>query len=429
MKDVDAACAAGADTFEPWLKKAGMHPFRRNNRGHFQTVGVTVDGSLCDITPFRGDSGTLEEDLALRDFTINAMAAPADQFDLSHVIDPFGGIRDLQDRLLNTPSDPVALLEEDPLRVMRAVRFSHHYGLVVHPRLLKAMEATAHLVTFERLSGERIRDEVLRTLDTLNPSEVIRFYERIGVLANLFPEIHAMKGMEQNTAQHHKDVFEHTLLVMDNAARIKKDPAFILGALLHDAGKVKTRKLTKKGWTFYNHDIVSTGITSRVMKQLHMPKKERDLVVNVVAHHMRLYNYSEEWSDAAVRRVVRELGDHFDDIMLMSQADITGQNEKSRRRKMKKVDAFVDRVNQLKREEINQPRVPIDGNRVMELLDVTPHKGGGGPLIGAAMGYLKQMVIDGALDPDDVEKAEEIVKSGVWKDGLPEVKMPPRAQG
>ena len=428
LKDVDAACRASAETFEPWLAKAGFKPFRRNNKGVFQTVGVVVDGVLFDITPFRSEDHTLETDLSLRDFTINAMAAPATGLEISRVIDPFGGLRDLNNHLLNTPSEPLAILTDDPLRVLRAVRFCLHFGLTAHPRLIEAMQQTAPLVSFERLSGERLRDELLIIFNTAAPSEVIRFFDRIGVLENLFPEIHAMKGMAQNAQQHHKDVFEHTLLVMDNAARLRQDAVFILGALLHDAGKVKTRRLTEKGWTFYNHDLVSTGIANRVMKQLVMPKKERDLVVNVVAHHMRLYNYSDEWTDTAVRRVVRELGDHFEDIMLMSRADITGQNPRSRERKQRKVDQFMDRVAHLKREEINKPRSPIDGNRVMQLLGIEPHRGGGGPQVGEVMNHLKQLVIDGVLDPDDTPRAEEIVTSGAWKNPIPDA-APPRSHG
>lgn len=416
IKDLDATTLANEKEIEAWMEEARFFPFRKNNRGDFQTISLKADDLVCDITPFRGPLQTLEDDLGLRDFTLNAMAIPADDFQLGNLVDPFGGVKDLQDRILDTPNDPDLILKDDPLRVLRAARMATKFGLETHPRLLKALEEAAPMVNFDRLSPERIRDEVLAGLDSEKPSDLIRYYDRIGVLPMLFPEISAMKGMEQNTKVHHKDVFEHTLLVMDNAAGIKKDPFFILGALLHDAGKVKTRRLSEKGWTFYNHDIVSTGIASRVTKQLLLGKKDRDLVVNVVAHHMRLYNYSEDWTDTAVRRVVRELGDHFEDIMLMSKADITGQNPKARERKMRKVDAFMSRVNRIEMESIQKPKPPIDGLRIMELLEVTPHKGGGGPLVGLAMNYLKQMVIDGELATDDVEKAEEIIRSGVWRD-------------
>lgn len=376
----------------------------------FGTIGLIFDGRTVEITTFRSEQyvprsrkptvtfGTsLDGDLARRDFTINAIA-----YDVIHnrLIDPFQGVRDLKARLIRAVGDPYHRFDEDPLRLLRAVRFAAQLKFTIEPETARAIHACRDRLG--TVSQERIADEMNKLLLSPNPAYGIRLLVKLGLAEVVLPEIMPLVGLDQGDRQH-KDVLEHTLGVLENSP-----PELTLrwAALLHDLGKPHTKALKDGKIHFYGHEIVSADMAREILSRLRMDRQTINKVVKLVRMHMRLNLYEPTWTDGAVRRLIRESGDEFDELLTLSGADITSHRPQKIEAAMSRVEELRERARQLiEAENVRQLSSPLDGHELMSIFALPP-----GPWIREVKDYLLTKVLDGELEPDDKAKAEELAK-------------------
>ncbi len=367
----------------------------------FGTVGVLKDGHWLEITTFRSERypedsrhpqvvpvATIEADLSRRDFTINAMALklPSPEF-----VDPFGGLADLADKRLRTPLTPEESFSDDPLRMLRAARFVAQLDVTPSPELVEAMEAQRGRLAI--VSAERIRDELVKMLASPGASKGLDLTVETG-LADLFlRELPALR-LEQDPIHRHKDVYRHTLAVLDKL--IASDPGpepdieVRLAGLLHDIGKPATRRFEDGKVSFHHHEVVGAQMAERRLRDLRFPKDTIDTVVQLIEMHLRFHTFRMGWSDSAVRRYVRDAGPLLDDLNRLVRADCTTRNRFKARQLEAAIDELEERIARLAAEEdLKRIRPPLDGNDVMSHLGLKP-----GPPVGEALGYLLELRLE-----------------------------------
>jgi poly(A) polymerase len=379
----------------------------------FGTIGVQKHGLRIEITTFRAEAydgvtrnpvvsfGTnLLEDLERRDFTINAMAVSVP----GHVFtDPYGGVADLAARMIRTPAAPSSSFGDDPLRMLRAARFAAKLRFTVDPAVIEAMHAMA--ADLDRITAERIRDEFTKLLCGADPVAGLRLLVDTGLADRFIPEISGLK-LEIDEHAQHKDVYEHTLIVVQNAVRLEGDagPDFTLrmAALMHDVGKPATKDVGRDGRvSFHHHEVVGARLTKARMKALRYPKDVTADVVELVALHLRFYGYGRgEWTDSAVRRYVTDAGDLLPRLHKLTRSDVTTRNRRKAAGLAADYDALEERIARLQaQEDLARVRPDLDGNAIMELLGIPP-----GPIVGQAWKYLKDLRLDrGPLSRDEAE--------------------------
>jgi poly(A) polymerase len=364
----------------------------------FGTVGARREDRVLEITTFREEvyaeehrrpavtfGRDLRTDLSRRDFTVNAMAIrlPEGEF-----VDPFGGVKDLAAKRLDTPLDPEIAFSDDPLRMLRAARFAAQLELVPAPRVVRAIEQMHERLSI--VSSERISEELAKLLLGPAPSRGLELVAETGLSDAFVPELSALR-LEQDPVHRHKDVFHHTLAVVEKCER---DLTLRLAALLHDVGKPKTRAITPEGVTFHHHEVVGARMARERLQALRYPSQVVSDVSRLVEMHLRFHGYTE-WSDSAVRRYVRDAGSLLDPLNQLTRADCTTQN----RFKAKKLEALQDdleeRIARLAEEEnLDAMRPPLDGKQVMEHLGVEP-----GPIVGRALEHLMELRLErGPID-------------------------------
>jgi poly(A) polymerase len=379
----------------------------------FGTIGVQKHGLRIEITTFRAEAydgvtrnpvvsyGTsLLEDLERRDFTINAMAVsvPGHAF-----TDPYGGVADLAARLIRTPAGPSSSFGDDPLRMLRAARFAAKLRFTVDPAVIEAMRTMA--ADLDRITAERIRDEFTTLLCGTDPVAGLRLLVDTGLADRFIPEISGLK-LEIDEHAQHKDVYEHTLTVVQNAVRLEGDagPDFTLrmAALMHDVGKPATKDVGRDGRvSFHHHEVVGARLTKQRMKAMKYPKDVTSEVVGLVALHLRFYGYGRgEWTDSAVRRYVTDAGDLLPRLHKLTRSDCTTRNRRKAANLSADYDALEERIARIAEDEdLKRVRPDLDGNAIMELLGVPP-----GPIVGQAWRFLKELRLDrGPLDRDEAE--------------------------
>jgi len=366
------------------------------------TVGARAGDHLIEITTFRKElyreddrhptvtfSDRLEVDLSRRDFTVNAMAVrvPEGEF-----IDPFGGVRDLAAKVLDTPLEPDVSFSDDPLRMLRAARFVASLGLRPAPRVVEAMERMADRLLI--VSPERVRDELSRLLLAPDPTAGLALIVDTGLAQRFLPELPALQ-LEQDPVQRHKDVLRHTFAVV---ARCERRPVLRLGALLHDIGKPATRAFTEDGVQFHHHEVVGARMAEARLKALRYPNEVVADVVKLVEMHLRFHTYRMGWNDAALRRYVRDAGDLLDPLNQLVRADCTTRNPAKAKSLADLQDDFEMRIARLAVEEnLQQIKPPLDGNEIMERLGLPP-----GRLVGEAREFLLNERIErGPIEKDD----------------------------
>ncbi|MDW5328496.1 CCA tRNA nucleotidyltransferase [Plantactinospora sp. KLBMP9567] len=378
----------------------------------FGTIGAQRDGLRLEITTFRAESydqvsrnpvvryGTdLAEDLRRRDFTINAMAVSLPGHDFT---DPHGGLDDLADRVIRTPGTPAESFGDDPLRMLRAARFAAQLRFAVAPEVREAMRAMA--ADLDRITAERIRDEFTKLLCGADPITGLRLLVDTGLADRFLPELSGLK-LEIDEHAQHKDVYEHTLIVVSNAVRLEEEGCdFVLrmAALMHDVGKPATKAVGPDGRvSFHHHEVVGARLTKQRMKALRYPKDVIGQVVALVGLHLRFYGYGRgEWTDSAVRRYVTDAGDLLPRLHKLTRSDCTTRNRRKAAALAADYDALEERIARLAAEEdLARVRPDLDGNAIMELLGVPP-----GPIVGRAWRYLKELRLErGPLDRDEAE--------------------------
>ena len=370
----------------------------------FGTVGAWKDGVKLEITTFRKEvypaddrhphvefGTSLEEDLSRRDFTVNAMAVrlPDRQF-----VDPFGGVKDLAGKRLETPLDPSVAFTDDPLRMLRAARFVAHLGLTPATRVVEAITAMADRLSI--VSAERVRDELSKLLAAPKPAPGLELAVQTGLADRFLPELPALQ-LEQDPVHKHKDVLKHTFVVVERCPPDGGDPTLRLAALLHDIGKPATREITREGVQFHHHEVVGARMAERRLRALRYPNHLIQDVVKLIEMHLRVHSYRMGWTDAAVRRYVREAGPLLDQLNLLVRADATTANPFRAKELARLQDDLEVHIARLAEEEnLAQIRPPLDGNEVMEHLRIQP-----GPLVGRALEYLMEARLDRGPIPKD----------------------------
>jgi poly(A) polymerase len=379
----------------------------------FGTIGVQRGGLRIEITTFRAEAydgvtrnptvayGTsLLDDLKRRDFTINAMAVslPGHEF-----TDPYGGLGDLAAGVIRTPGTPAESFGDDPLRMLRAARFAAKLRFRVDPDVLSAMHDMA--ADLDRITAERIRDEFTKLLTGADPVTGLRLLVDTGLADRFLPELSGLK-LEIDEHAQHKDVYEHTLIVVSNAVRLEgaDGPDFVLrmAALMHDVGKPATKAVGRDGRvSFHHHEVVGARLTKQRMKALKYPKDVTSDVVELVALHLRFYGYGRgEWTDSAVRRYVTDAGPLLPRLHKLTRSDCTTRNRRKAAALAADYDALEERIAAIAAaEDLARVRPDLDGNAIMELLGVPP-----GPVVGQAWRHLKELRLDrGPLDRDEAE--------------------------
>ncbi|WP_430591807.1 CCA tRNA nucleotidyltransferase [Humidisolicoccus flavus] len=384
----------------------------------FGTIAATVHGETVEITTYRSDvydgetrkpevefSDTLEADLIRRDFTINAMALRLPSVQL---VDISGGVEDLLENRLNTPQVPQVSFRDDPLRMLRAARFVAQLGVEVSPAVEEAMRECAPSIA--NISAERVRDELSKLLCGDAPSPGLRLLTDTGLLSIVLPEIPALR-LERDEHAHHKDVYEHTLTVLDQTIALEKSrhpdspPDLIqrLAAIMHDVGKPPTKRIESGNVvSFHNHDIVGARMTSKRLKALRFDNDTVKQVSRLVELHLRFYGYTDaQWSDSAVRRYVRDAGAQLERLHILTRSDVTTRNRRKAQILDFAYDDLEERISVLAAaEELDAIRPDLDGAQIMKILDVPP-----GPVVGQAYKMLLEARLDeGALGEEEATR-------------------------
>lgn len=362
----------------------------------FGTIGCMVADRTFEITTHRSEAyvsasrkpqvtytGDVEVDLSRRDFTVNAMAldvtAPSPE-----LIDPFGGLDDLAAGVLRTPLDADVSFSDDPLRMLRAARFIAAYDLTPVEDLVTAVRNGVHRL--EIVSVERIRDELSKLVMVADPSSGLWFVHDTGLAAVFLPELPAMR-LEQDPIHRHKDVLSHTIAVV---AKSRRELRVRLAALFHDVGKPKTRSIDGRGVSFHHHEVVGARMTRERMKALRFSNEMVDDVTRLVYLHLRFHTYQMGWSDAAVRRFVRDAGPQLSELIALTRADCTTRNRKRAAALDRRIDDLEARIAELREsEELAAIRPDLDGQQVMSRLGIPP-----GPEVGQALQYLLELRLD-----------------------------------
>ncbi len=382
----------------------------------FGTVRLHYDANIVEITTFRSERynpesrkpevcfGTnLEEDLRRRDFTINAMAR--DPLD-GHIIDPFGGRRDLSAHILRAVGEePNKRFDEDPLRLLRAVRFAAQLDFTIEPETQRSIERQA--AKLQKISRERIRDEMNKLLVSGHPYKGLNLLVELGLMEWIVPELLESRGESQQVqptrAPHTKDIYSHILRVVERSSpRLKTRWA----ALLHDIAKPRTKTIKDNEIHFFGHEDIGAYIARDVLKRLHFDRDFIESVSKLVHLHMRTNAYTPEWTDGAVRRLMIDSGDDLQDLLDLSRADITSYRTDKVNRASARVTELAERCQRLKEEAERLPlKSPLDGNELMKMFGRGP-----GPWLRPIKDHLLGMVIDGQLSPENKEEATRIAR-------------------
>jgi poly(A) polymerase len=408
--DAELDLATSARPAETLRVLAGWAERRYTVGVRFGTVGARKGETLLEITTFREEvyheehrkpsvsfARDIETDLSRRDFTVNAMAVrlPEGEF-----LDPFGGIRDLAAKRLDTPLDPEVAFSDDPLRMLRAARFAAQLEATPAPRVVEAMARMAERLDI--VSRERIRDELSRMLLSAKPSVGLEMIIDTGLSDRFIPELPALR-LEQDPIHKHKDVFRHTLAVVENC---EPDLVLRLAALLHDIGKPQTRQVTAEGVQFYYHDVVGARMAEKRLRELRYPNDVVEDVRKLVELHLRFHGYGEGWSDSAVRRYVRDAGPLLDKLNQLTRADVTTGNRFKAKQFQSLMDELEERIAALaEQENLEAMRPPLDGREVMEHLGISP-----GPAVGDALDHLMEI----RLERGPIEKDEAYQLLDAW---------------
>lgn len=337
------------------------------------------------------EDGTLEDDQNRRDFTINAMAICLNKDRFGELVDPFDGIYDLEDGIIRTPLDPEITFSDDPLRMMRCVRFSAQLRFFIEDETFEALSRNAERIKI--VSGERIADELNKIMKTAQPSRGLAELQRCGLLQLIIPELSALDIVETRNGRAHKNNFYHTLEVVDNVAKHSDNLWLRWAALFHDVGKTKSKRWEPAlGWTFHNHNYIGAKMIPSIFRRMKLPMDAKmKYVEKLVDLHMRPIVIADEVvTDSAVRRLMNDAGDDIDDLMTLCEADITSKNEVRKKRFLENFRMVREKLTDLKERDYKRLLQPvIDGNEIMEMFSLQPCR---------EVGQLKQYLKDAVLD-------------------------------
>ena len=432
-KDIDVvAVGSGIELAKAVARRMG----RRANVSVFRNFGtaqVHCGGEEVEFVGARRESyshdsrkpivedGTLADDQRRRDFTINALAICLNAARYGELVDPFDGLWDMEDRIIATPLDPEQTFSDDPLRMMRCVRFATQLGFTIEPDTFEGLRTMCERISI--ISMERVSDELQKIMLSASPALGFELLFQSGLLALVFPELEAMQGIDTVAGRAHKDNFWHTLEVLTNIVRMTADrPAedtlwLRWSALLHDIGKPRTKRFDPAaGWTFHNHNTVGEHMVPNIFRRMKLPMDERmRYVQKLVGLHMRpIAIADDEVTDSAVRRLLFEAGDDIDDLMLLCEADITSRNQQRKQRFLDNFRLVREKLIDLEeRDRIRNFQPPVGGEEIMELFHLTPCR-----QVGTLKTAVKDAILDGII-PNEHDAALAFVMEKAAEMGLP----------
>jgi putative nucleotidyltransferase with HDIG domain len=350
--------------------------------------------------------GTLDDDLKRRDFTINTLAISLNENNYVELVDRFDGIKDIENKLIRTPLDPQKTFDDDPLRIMRAFRFASQLNFEIEENTLNAAHEMASRLSI--ISQERITDEFLKILATDKPSIGLKLLFESGVMKIIFPEIHELGGVEQVNEHHHKDVFYHTCMVVDNVAKVSENLWLRFAALVHDIAKPHTKKFVEDiGWTFHGHEELGARMMKKIFEKMKLPYSKIGFIEKLIRLHLRpIALVDEQVTDSAIRRLIVAADDDLEDLITLCRADITSKNPSKVSKYLENYEIVMRKVKDvLERDKLRSFQSPVRGDEIMRICNIPPSK-----TVGLIKSAIEEAILDGKIGNNHEEAFEYFLK-------------------
>ena len=395
-------------------QRFGTAMIRTKSGIELEFVGARKESYRSDSRKPTVENGTIEDDQNRRDFTINAMAVSLNQENFGELIDPFNGLEHLQQKILVTPLEPGKTFSDDPLRMMRAIRFSTQLGFTIEDKTFKAIGQFKNRINI--VSQERITIEIQKIMASPKPSVGWILLFKSGLLEIIFPELYAMQGVSVKNNIRHKDNFYHTVQVLDNLAAKSDNIWLRWAALLHDIGKPITKRWSDEaGWTFHGHEAIGANMIKRIFKRLKLPLgAEMKYVRHLVRLHQRpIALTNKEISESAIRRIIFEAGENLDDLMDLCESDITSKSKEKVQRYLRNYAILRKKFKEVEqRDQIRNWQPPIDGEEIMSTFNIPP-----GRVVGLIKDHIREAILDGLI-PNNEEAARQLMFAKAKELGL-----------